>query len=80
MKRRGRSAGQGQQRSSRGCWPTLDGLADFAVVQSYVSITAKWGISKLDALRDLFNGRPWMPTRTRTHRITEPLIHISASR
>jgi hypothetical protein len=22
---------------------------------------AKWGISKLDALRDLFNGHAWMP-------------------
>jgi transposase len=50
-----------QQRSSGGCWRTLDGLADFAVIQSYLSTAAKWGISKLDALRDLFNGHPWMP-------------------
>jgi transposase len=50
-----------QQRSSGGCWRTLDGLADFAVVQSYLSTASKWGISKLDALRDLFNGHPWMP-------------------
>jgi transposase len=27
-----------QQRTSGGCWRTLDGLADFAIVQSYVSI------------------------------------------
>jgi transposase len=50
-----------QQRSSGGCWRTLEGLADFAVVQSYLSTAAKWGISKLDALRDLFNGHAWIP-------------------
>ena len=50
-----------QQRSSGGSWRTLQGLADFAVVQSYLSTAAKWGISKLDALRDLFNGRAWLP-------------------
>jgi Transposase IS66 family len=42
-----------QQRSSGGCWRTLRGLADFATVQSYLSTAAKWGISKLDALRNL---------------------------
>jgi transposase len=51
-----------QQRSSGGCWRTLDGLADFAVVQSYLSTATKWGIPKIEALRGLFNGRPWMPT------------------
>jgi transposase len=50
-----------QQRGSGGCWRTLDGLADFALVQSYLSTAAKWGISKLGALRDLFNGRAWLP-------------------
>ena len=50
-----------QQRSSGGCWRTIEGLADFATVQSYLSTAAKWGISKLDALRDLFNGHAWMP-------------------
>jgi transposase len=50
-----------QQRSSGGCWRTIDALADFALVQSYLSTAAKWGISKLDALRDLFNGRAWFP-------------------
>jgi transposase len=50
-----------QQRSSGGCWRTLQGLADFAVVQSYLSTAAKWGLSKLDALRDLFNGHAWIP-------------------
>ena len=50
-----------QQRSSGGCWRTLQGLADFAIVQSYLSTAAKWGNSKLGALRDLFNGHPWIP-------------------
>jgi transposase len=50
-----------QQRSSGGCWRTLQGLTDFAVVQSYLSTAAKWGISKIDALRDLFHGRAWLP-------------------
>ena len=34
--------------------------ADFAVVQSYLSTAAKWGISKLHALRDLFTGHAWL--------------------
>jgi hypothetical protein len=50
-----------QQRSSGGCWRTLEGLAGFALVQSYLSTAAKWGISKLDALRDLFGGHAWLP-------------------
>jgi len=50
-----------QQRGSGGCWRTLTGLADFALVESYLSTAAKWGISKLDALRDLFKGNAWMP-------------------
>ena len=50
-----------QQRGSGGAWRTLDGLADFAIVESYLSTAAKWGISKLDALRDLFGGHPWLP-------------------
>jgi hypothetical protein len=50
-----------QQRSSGGCWRTLTGLTEFALVQSYLSTAAKSGISKLDALRDLFNGHAWLP-------------------
>jgi transposase len=50
-----------QQRASGGCWRTLDGLADFAVVLSYLSTAAKWEIPKIDALRGLFSGNPWMP-------------------
>jgi transposase len=50
-----------QQRSSGGCWRTVEGLADFATAHSYLSTAAKWGMSKLDALRDLFNGHAWIP-------------------
>jgi transposase len=50
-----------QQRSSGGCWRTLHGLAGFAIIQSYLSTAAQWGISKLDALRSLFNGHAWLP-------------------
>jgi hypothetical protein len=42
-----------QQRSSGGCWRTLQGLADFAIVQSYLSTAAKWGIGRYDALKRL---------------------------
>ena len=51
-----------QQRSSGGgCWRTLEGLAEFAIVQSYLSTAAKWGIDALDALRQLFSAGPWLP-------------------
>ena len=50
-----------QQRTSGGCWRTLDGLADFAIVQSYLSTAPKWGLAKLDALRKLFTTGPWLP-------------------
>lgn len=52
-----------QQRSSGGCWRTLKGLADFAVVQSYLSTATHWGITRLQALHRLYNGDgPWIPT------------------
>ena len=46
---------------SGGAWRTLQGLADFAIVESYLSTAAKWGITKHDALRDLFKGHAWQP-------------------
>jgi transposase len=53
-----------QQRTSGGTWRTLLGLADFAIVQSYLSTTAKWGIGALDALTRLFTDGPWLPPAT----------------
>jgi transposase len=51
-----------QQRSSGGCRRTLQGLADFAVVQSYLSTATRWGITRFDALHQLFTTGPWIPT------------------
>ncbi len=57
-----------QQRSSGGAWRTLQGLADFAVVQSYLTTAARWGITRYDALHRLFNGDgPWIPTTLQPH-------------
>ncbi|MET8538213.1 IS66 family transposase [Streptomyces sp. NPDC005065] len=50
-----------QQRTSGGCWRTLQGLADFAIVQSYLSTATKWGISRYDALKRLFTTGAWIP-------------------
>jgi transposase len=50
-----------QQRTSGGCWRTLTGLADFAIVQSYLSTATKWGLDTLDVLTQLFTGQPWLP-------------------
>jgi transposase len=50
-----------QQRTSGGCWRTLAGLADFAVVQSYLSTAHKWGLDTLDVLHQLFTTGAWLP-------------------
>jgi transposase len=57
-----------QQRSSGGAWRTLQGLADFAVVHSYLATAAHWGITRFQALHRLFNGDgPWIPTTLTPH-------------
>lgn len=50
-----------QQRASGGAWRTLDGLADFAIVASYLSTAPKWGKDSLDVLQQLFTTGPWLP-------------------
>ena len=50
-----------QQRTSGGTWRTLAGLADCAVVQSYLSTARKWGINSYDALTRLFTTGAWLP-------------------
>ena len=50
-----------QQRTSGGCWRTVQGLADFAIVHSYLDTANKWGIDTLNALRKLFTTGPWLP-------------------
>ena len=49
-----------QQRTSGGCWHTLQGLIDFAIVQSYLDTATKWGIDKLHGLQHLFTTGPWL--------------------
>ena len=49
------------QQNASGTWRTLLGFADFAVVRSYLSTAAKWGIDPLDALTRLFTTGPWLP-------------------
>ncbi|MBV9483992.1 MAG: IS66 family transposase, partial [Acidobacteria bacterium] len=39
----------------------LTGLADFVIVQSYLSTATKWGLDTLDVLTQLFTGQPWLP-------------------
>ena len=50
-----------QERTSGGCWRTLQGLPYFAIVQSYLSTAAKWGIDRPDALVRLLATGPWLP-------------------
>ncbi len=50
-----------QQRTSGGAWRTLQGLTDFAIVQSYLDTATKWGLDKLDVLRQLFTTGAWLP-------------------
>jgi transposase len=50
-----------QQRTSGGCW--RQGLTDFAIAQSYLDTPTKWGLDKLDALRQLFTTGAWLPPR-----------------
>lgn len=50
-----------QQRTSGGAWRTLKGLADFAIVQSYLSTATKWGLDHYDVLYQLFTAGAWLP-------------------
>jgi transposase len=50
-----------QQRTSGGAGRTLAGLADFAIVLSYLSTATKWGLDHYDALYQLFTTGAWLP-------------------
>ncbi len=39
-----------QQKTSGGCWRTLAGLTEFALVHSYLNTAHKWGLDKLQVL------------------------------
>ena len=55
-----------QQRTSGGTWRTLAGLADFAVVQSYLSTARKWGIDSHRRPHPTVHHRRLATTRRRT--------------
>ena len=50
-----------QQRTSGGAWRTLAGIADFAVVQSYLSTATKWGLDTHNVLTQLLTTGAWLP-------------------
>ncbi|WP_198152807.1 transposase, partial [Pseudofrankia sp. DC12] len=47
-----------------GCLRSLTGARQFCALRSYLSTTAKHGLAMLDALVQLAEGRPWLPTNT----------------
>jgi transposase len=49
-----------------GTWRSLQGLADFAVLRSYLSTATKHGMDLLDALTQLFTTGPWLPATPAT--------------
>jgi transposase len=49
------------QQKISGTWRTLQGLANFAVLRSYLSTATKHGMDLLDALQQLFTTGPWLP-------------------
>ena len=44
-----------------GCLRTLTGARQFCAIRSYLSTTAKHGLSFFDALIMLAKGEPWIP-------------------
>jgi transposase len=49
------------QQKISGTWRTLQGLADFAALRSYLSTATKQGMDLLDVLQQLFTTGPWLP-------------------
>jgi transposase len=49
------------QQKISGCWRTLDGAQAFLTLRSYVSTARKHQVNPLHALRQLFQGNPWLP-------------------
>ncbi len=48
-------------------WRSLQGLADFATLRSYLSTASKHGEDLLDVLTTLFTTGPWLPPDPATH-------------
>jgi transposase len=49
------------QQKISGTWRTLQSLADFAALRSYLSTATKNGMDLLDVLQQLFTTGPWLP-------------------
>ena len=49
------------QQKISGCYRTEAGATNYLAIRSYVSTVRKQGINALGALRDLFEGKPFMP-------------------
>jgi transposase len=50
------------QQKTSGSWRTLAGAAAFLTLRSYVATARKQGLNPVMVLRQLFEGRPWLPT------------------
>ena len=50
------------QQKISGSWRTLAGAAAFLALRSYVATARKQAMNPLTVLRQLFEGRPWLPT------------------
>jgi len=48
------------------CWRTLAGAEAFLAVRSYISTARKHDLNPLTALRQLFEGHPWLPALARS--------------
>lgn len=49
-----------------GTFRSADGARDFATIRSYIQTAAQNGENRLEVLRQLFTGRPWIPAVCRT--------------
>jgi hypothetical protein len=49
-----------------GTFRSKKGAEDFATIRSYIQTAAQNGENRLDVLRQLFTGRPWIPAVCRT--------------
>ena len=50
------------QQKISGCYRTQAGAANYLTIRSYVSTVRKQGINVLTALRELFEGKPFLPS------------------
>jgi transposase len=57
------------QQKISGCWRTLAGAQAFLTVRSYVSTARKQRVNPLHALRQLFQGSPWLPAPAGTEQL-----------